>query len=186
VGRFVAGLFEDRAQAERVVQALQEAGISHRAISLVVRERAAEDVGRRDEEDVPSAFSDVALSAAWDRVGWQNSALPPYRTKVAPDVRMVLVVAGPMALALGGPQVGATGGGVVGAASNFGIPLEVAQRYQERIHQGAALVGVSFSDSAADGMGFPASPPPGDPEPARRILEQFGAEELHLVSRQFD
>jgi hypothetical protein len=172
VGRFVAGLFEDRAQAERVIQTLQEAGISHRQISLVVRERASEDVGRRDEEDVPSAFSDVALSAAWDRVGWQNSALPSYRTKFAPDVRMVLVAAGPLAISIGGPQVGATGGGVVGAMANFGIPLEVSQRFQERIHQGAALVGVSF--------------PEGDPEPARRILEQMGAQELQSVSRQFD
>lgn len=178
MGHFVAGLFEDRARAEQVIQALQDAGISHRAISLVVREPASEDVGRRDEEDVPSAFTEVALSAAWDRVGWQNSALPPYRTKVAPDVRMVLVAAGPLALAIGGPQVGATGGGVVGAMANFGIPLEAAQRYQERIHQGAALVGVYFSE--ADGS------LPGDPEPARRILQQFGAEALQSVSRRFD
>lgn len=172
MGRFVAGLFEDRAQAERVIQALQDAGISHRAISFVVRERASEDVGHRDEEDVPSAFSEIALSAAWERVGWQNSALPPYQTKFAPDVRMVLIAAGPLALAIGGPQVGASGGGVVGAAANFGIPLEAAQQYQERIHQGAALVGVSF--------------PEGDPEPARRILEQFGAQDLQSVWRQFD
>lgn len=172
MGRFVAGLFEDRAQAERVVQALQDAGVSHRAISFVVRERASEDVAGRDAEDVPSAFSDVALSAAWDRVGWQNSALPPYRTKIAPDVRMVLVAAGPIALSIGGPQVGATGGGVVGAITNFGVPLEVSQRYQERIHEGAALVAVTFAE--------------GNPEPVRRILEQFGAQDLQSVSRLFD
>lgn len=172
VGRFVAGLFEDRAQAEKVIQALQEAGISHRAISLVAREQAAEEIARRDEEELPSAFRDLALSAAWDRVGWQNSALPPYRTRVAPDVKMVIVAAGPLALSLGGPQVGATGGGIVGAAANFGIPLEVAKRYEARIHEGAALVGVYY--------------PEGDPEPARRVLEQFGAQELQVAFRQFD
>jgi hypothetical protein len=172
VGRFVAGLFEDRAQAEKVIQALQDAGISHRAISLMVRERESEDVARRDEEETPSAFTGAAVSAAWDRVGWQNSAQPSYRTKVAPDVKMVIVAAGPMAIALGGPQVGATGGGIVGVAANYGIPLETAKRYEQRIHAGAALVGVSF--------------PEGDPEPARRVMEQLGAEELNVVSRAFD
>jgi hypothetical protein len=172
LGQFVAGIFEDRAQAEKAIQALQDAGISHRALSLVVRERESEDVGKRDEEETPSAFTGVALSAAWDRVGWQNSALPTYRTKVAPDVRMVLVAAGPLALSLGGPQVGATGGGVVGAMANFGIPLETAQRWQERIHNGAALVGVSFLE--------------GDVEPARQVLQRFGAEELQAVYRKFD
>jgi hypothetical protein len=172
VGQFVAGIFTDRAQAERVIQALQDAGISHRALSLIVREVQSEDVGRRDEEETPSAFSGLSLSAAWDRAGWQTSAVPGYRTKIAPDVQMVIVAAGPMALSLGGPQVGATGGGIVGSMANFGIPLEIAQRWEQRIHQGAALVGVSFTD--------------GDTEAARRIIEQHGAEELQVASRKFD
>jgi hypothetical protein len=91
---------------------------------------------------------------------------------VALDVKLVIVAAGPMAIALGSPQVGATGGGIVGVAANYGIPLEMAKRYEQRIHAGAALVGVSF--------------PEGDPEPARRVMEQFGAEELNVVSRAFD
>ena len=172
MGRFVAGLFEDRAQAEKVIQALQDAGISHRAISLMVRERESEDVARRGEEETPSAFTGEAVSAAWDRVGWQNSARPDYQTKVAPDVKMVIIAAGPMALALGGPQVGATGGGIVGVAANFGVPLETAKRYEQRIHAGAALVGVTFKE--------------GNPETARRVMEQFGADELNVVARAFD
>jgi hypothetical protein len=173
VGRFISGVFEDRAQAQKVIRALMDSGIASRQISLAVREERSEDVARRDEEEeVPTAFSGVSLSSAWERVGWQNSALPPYRTKVAPDVEMVILLAGPMAISLGGPQVGATGGGLVGAVANFGFPLEAARAYQERVHNGAAFVMVSVSDA--------------EMEPVRQTLARFQAEDVNTARRSLD
>jgi hypothetical protein len=173
VGRFISGIFGDRAQAQKAIRALIESGISSRQISLAVREPRSEDVGRRDEEEeTPTPFTGVSLSSAWERVGWQNSALPPYRTKVAPDVTEVILMAGPMAISLGGPQVGATGGGLVGSIANFGFPLELARDYERRIHEGAALVMVSVDDTQM--------------APVRGTLDSFQGEVIATARRSLD
>jgi hypothetical protein len=173
VGRFICGIFGDRAQAQKVIRALIDSGISSRQISLAVREPRSEDVGRRDEaEETPTPFTGVSLSSAWERVGWQNSALPPYRTKIAPDVTEVILMAGPMAISLGGPQVGATGGGLVGSVANFGFPLELARDYERRIHEGAALVMVSVNDAQM--------------APVRGTLDSFQGEVIATARRSLD
>jgi hypothetical protein len=174
VGRFISGVFVDRAQAQKVVRALLESGIASRQISLAVREPRAEDVGRRGEEEegAPTPFSGISLSAAWEWVGWQNSALPPYRTKIAPDVEKVVLLAGPMAISLGGAQVSATGGGLVGAIANFGFPLERARSYDQRVHDGAAFLMVSVDDAQMESV--------------RRTFEQFAAEEVAAAKRSLD
>src|SRR4051794_5249688 len=51
VGRFISGIFADRAQAQKVIHTLIESGISSRQISLAVREPRSEDVARRDKEE---------------------------------------------------------------------------------------------------------------------------------------
>jgi hypothetical protein len=168
--RFIAAMFEDRAQAERVIQALQDAGIPRKDISLVARESMAEDIRDRGREEEPSAFTGLAVSAAWDRVGWQVGGLPEFRTKVAPDVKLVIIAAGPIAISLGGAQVGATGGGIVGSLNNFGIPLETGRDFERRIHEGQPLVGVLFTaESARSSV-----------ETARQTLERFGGETITL------
>jgi hypothetical protein len=168
MARFIAATFLDRAQAERVVYALKDAGIASKDISLVARETLAEDVRDRDREDENQAFTGIAVSAAWDRVGWQVGGLPEFRTQVAPDVTMVLIAAGPIAISLGGAQIGATGGGLVGSLNNFGIPLEVGRAFQERVHAGQPLVGVLFTPES----------PPSNLRTARQVLEQFGGEQI--------
>jgi hypothetical protein len=168
--RFIAAMFEDRAQTERVIQALQDAGIPRKDISLVARESMAEDLRDRGLEEESSAFTGLAVSAAWDRVGWQVGGLPEFRTKVPPDVNLVIVAAGPIAISLGGAQVGATGGGIVGSLNNFGIPLEVGREFERRIHEGQPLVGVLFTaESARSSV-----------ETARQTLERFGGQQVTL------
>jgi hypothetical protein len=168
MARFIAAAFADRAQAERVITALKEAGIASKEISLVARESISEDV--RDRADENSAFTGLAMRAAWDRVGWQVGGLPEFQTQVAPDVQMVIIAAGPIAISLGGPQLGATGGGIVGSLNNFGIPLEIGRDFERRIHEGQPLVGVWFT---------PESPPANVPL-ARDTLERFGGQQITL------
>ncbi len=124
----------------------------------------------RDRADENSAFTGMAVSAAWDRVGWQVGGLPEFRTEVAPDVEVVIIAAGPIAISLGGPQVGATGGGIVGSLNNFGIPLEVGRDFDRRIHEGQPLVGVMFTpETTRDYV-----------ETARSTLERFGGQQITL------
>ena len=80
MARFIAATFADRAQADRVIYALKEAGIASGNISLLARERASEDIRYRDQEE-DSPFTGLAVSAAWDRVGWQVGGLPEFRTQ---------------------------------------------------------------------------------------------------------
>lgn len=170
MARFVAAAFVDRAQAERVIQALQDAGIDRKDISLVVRSALSEDVRERDRPDETSAFTGMAVSAAWDRVGWQTGGLPEFRTQVAPDVKLVILAAGPIAISLGGAQIGATGGGIVGSLNNFGIPLEIGRDFERRIHEGQPLVGVLFTPES----------PVSNVEKARQTLERFGGQQITL------
>jgi hypothetical protein len=168
MARFIAAAFADRAQADRVIHALKDAGIASGDISLVARERASEDVRSRDQEQESSPFTGLAVSAAWDRVGWQVGGLPEFRTQVAPDVKVVIIAAGPVAISLGGPQIGATGGGIVGSLNNFGIPLEVGRDFERRIHEGQPLVGVLFTpQSPAENVRI-----------ARETLERYGGEQV--------
>jgi hypothetical protein len=147
---FIAGLFRDRGLAERVVTALLDAGVASGDISFVAREEAEEDVTARDEmigED--NEFSALAVHSAWERLGWYAGARPPYRDKIAPDIEMAFVAAGPLAIAIGGAQQGATSGGIVGSMTNFGFPHELARQWYGRIVDGEAWVMVRTSEDEA-------------------------------------
>lgn len=170
MARFIAAIFADRAQAGRVIQALQDAGIPRKDISLVARESLAEDLRDRGREEEPAVFPGLAVSAAWDRLGWQVGGLPEFRTRVAPDVKLMIVAAGPIAISMGGAQVGATGGGLVGSLNNFGIPLETGRDFERRIHEGQPLVGVLFTPESARA----------NVELARQTLERFKGEQITL------
>jgi hypothetical protein len=170
MARFMAAAFVDRAQADRVVYALKDAGIASKDISLVARETLSEDVRDRDREEEQTPFTGLAVSAAWDRVGWQVGGVPEFRSQVAPDVKMVIIAAGPIAISLGGAQIGATGGGIVGSLNNYGIPLETGREFERRIHEGQPLVGVLFTpESPADHV-----------RAVRETFERFGGEAISL------
>lgn len=157
---FIAGLYRDRGQAERVITALLDAGVPSSEISLVAREAAEEDVTERDE--VPTEqnpFRELAVHSAWERLGWQGGARPAYRDKIPPQIELALVAAGPVAIAIGGAQLGACSGGVVGSMGNFGFPLELARQWHGRIIDGQAWVMVRSAEK--------------DGDRPRRILERF-------------
>src|SRR5688500_1849093 len=96
---FIAGVFRDRGLAERVVTALLDGGVPSSEISMVVREEAEEDLGDRENES-GGEFAALATHSAWDRLGWQGGARPPYRDKFPPQVDRVYLAAGPLAIAI--------------------------------------------------------------------------------------
>lgn len=147
---FIAGLFRDRGQAERVVAALQDLEISSKDISVVFREEAEEDLTGRDPAEEDVAFAALATHSAWERLGWAGGARPPYRDKVAPKIEMAFVAAGPVAIAIGGAQLGACSGGIVGSMSNFGFPHDLARQWHGRIIDGRAWVMVRTSEREGD------------------------------------
>jgi len=151
MARYVAALYRDRGLAERVITALEEAGVPHQEISLVLREKAEEDLTARDELDSSEVpFGELAVHSAWERMGWLGGARPAYRDRVPPDVEMAFIAAGPLAIGLGGAQIGATAGGIVGGISNFGFNLDFAKDCYDRILDGQVLVIAKAEGTTAD------------------------------------
>jgi hypothetical protein len=142
-------MLRDRGLADRVITALLDSGVPSSEISLAAREEAGEDVTERDEADA-TEFRDLATHSAWERLGWQGGARPPYRDKVAPDIEMAFVAAGPLAIAIGGAQLGACSGGMVGSMNNFGFPLDLTKQWYERLVQGQSWVMVRTSEDQKD------------------------------------
>lgn len=148
---FIAGLFRDRGQAERVVTALLDRGIPSSEISLAAREEAEEDLNVRDQlgEGTEGEFAALAVHSAWERLGWQGGARPPYRDRVVPKIEMAYVAAGPLAIAIGGAQLGAASGGLVGAMNNFGFPLDLGRKWYHAISDGRAWLMVRTTEAEA-------------------------------------
>lgn len=144
---FIAGMFRDRGLAERVITALLDAGVHSDDISLVVREEAEEDVTMRGElAEGGNEFAALAIHSAWERLGWQGGARPPYRDTIPPDIDLALLAAGPIAIAIGGAQLGACSGGIVGSMSNFGFTHETARQWYSRLIDGQAWIMVRTTE----------------------------------------
>jgi hypothetical protein len=147
---FIGGMFRDRGLAERVITALLDAGVPSDDISLVVREEAEEDVNVRDDlAEAGNEFAALAIHSAWERLGWQGGARPPYRDTIPPDIDLALLAAGPIAIAIGGAQLGACSGGIVGSMSNFGFTHETARQWYSRLIDGQAWVMVRTTEPEA-------------------------------------
>ncbi len=142
---FVGGVFQDRGQAERVIHQLLETGLPSSEISLVAREYSEEDLGGRAADQADNPFAELAVQAAWERLGWQGGARPAYRDRVPPNIEMAFLAAGPIAIAIGGAQLGAASGGLVGAMNNFGFPLDLGRQIYDLVRQGRAWVMVRTS-----------------------------------------
>ncbi|MBM3457463.1 MAG: DUF1269 domain-containing protein [Armatimonadetes bacterium] len=165
---YVAGLFRDRGVAERAIRSLIAAGVPEGEISLAVREIAEEDVrDRRLLAEGDDEFAQLAVHSAWERLGWQGGARPPYRNRVAPKIEHAILAAGPLALAIGGAQVGASAGGVVGAMANFGFALDTAREWYTGLVAGRAWLMVRTR--------------PGNGDPIREVFARHQPE-LHAES----
>ena len=138
---FIAGIYRDRALAQRVVTALLDSGVPSGEISFAVKDETEEDLPTRDElptDEQP--FVSLAVHSAWERLGWLGGARPAYRDQIPPDIDRAVLVAGPIGIALGGAQVGAIGSGLVGAMTNFGYDHILARDWMDRIEHGQAWV----------------------------------------------
>ena len=161
---FIAGLFRDRGLAERVITSLLDGGVPSGDISLAFREESEEDLTERAHlEPTETPFGELATHSAWERLGWQGGARPPYRDKFAPKIDMAFLAAGPVAIAIGGAQLGACSGGLVGAIGNFGFTLDQSREWYGRMVEGEAWVCVRTTTEQLAGA-------------SRRIFERYKPE----------
>jgi hypothetical protein len=158
--KFVAGVFDDRVDAEEAFRALKEAGFKPDQVSVVMLQVPQPQNEERNALHVDETTGILAGGALGGLAGWLIGA-----TAVAVPGLGAAVAAGALVGALGGAGVGAAAGGLIGHLIDQGLSHEEAHYYHERIRHGAALVTVHADAARAD--------------EAREILHQRGAHDYH-------
>lgn len=161
----VVGVFDQVADAKRVVSELENAGFSRDDISVVANKNTSgTDSGAvtTDAEIETSGAgshlaSDAGIGAALGGVG---GLLLSVAGLAIPGIGPVLAI-GPIVAALSGAGIGAVAGGIVGALTESGVPEEEAHHYAEGVRRGHCLVTVRTDEANA--------------ERAREVMDQHGS-----------
>jgi len=139
--RTVTHLFDDYAQAQRAVAALEQAGFSSSEISLVSRYRS--DGSLADEA------SGAAKGATVGGLAGAGTGLLAALGVIAIPGIGPLVAAGVLATTLTAAAAGGVAGGIIGALVDYGMSEEDAHVYSEAVRRGGSLVSVRADDARA-------------------------------------
>jgi hypothetical protein len=163
----VAGVFKDRHDAERAIEALRDAGFSREQIGIAMRDRTAQ--GEMVEETGTHAAGGAAAgivgggllgALAGFLVATGALAIPGIGPVVAGGVlASTFGIVGGTAVA--GAGIGAAAGGILGALIGMGIPEHEARHFEHGVRSGGTLVTVTAPGRAADAVA---------------ILERFGGD----------
>jgi len=154
MARSIAGLFEDRTQAEQAVEDLKAVGFSQDRIGIVMQDKQ-QTRAVNEAHDTHSTESAIGGSLIGGTAG---ALLAATGALVIPGIGP-FISGGILATSL----VGGAAGWLVGGLTGLGIPKEEAEYYEGRVQQGAALVTVDAAGRDAE---------------ARQILLRDGAEDL--------
>ena len=144
VAKTIVGLFENRAQAEQLVQHLRAGDTAGEDISLMSPGDTAGDSAGGDRA------SGVAIGAGTGAaLGGLGGLLVGLGALAIPGIGPVLA-AGPIAAALAGAAAGAATGGLIGVFTNDGIPKERAEHYSKAITSGSVMLSVHTTQEHVD------------------------------------
>jgi hypothetical protein len=139
--------FEDRLEAERAVDELEQAGFAPDDIGYAIRGADAVQGGMITDtegaKDGKGAMTGMATGAGLGAVLGAAAAL------LIPGVGPVLA-GGVLAMAFGGAVAGTAVGGIFGAMTGLGISEDEARFYEREFHSGRALVTVKAGPRAAE------------------------------------
>jgi len=141
----VIGIVETQIQAERIVDQLQQSGVSSSDISVLFPDkRGSKDFAYEHNTKAPEGA--VAGVGAGGVVGGTLGLLAGIGALAIPGVGP-LIAAGPIMATLSGAAAGAAVGGVAGALIGLGIPEFEAKTYEGKIRGGNILVAVHSDNS---------------------------------------
>jgi hypothetical protein len=154
----VAAAFEDRADAERAITALRDAGFPGERIGVALRDRTAQGELVEDTGATGTKAAEGAATGALGGgllgglvgflVGLGALALPGIGPVVAGGaLASAFGMAGGTAVA--GAGIGAAAGGIVGALVGMGIPEEEAKHFEAGFRAGRTLVTVEAGPARA-------------------------------------
>lgn len=163
----VIGIVDDQAQAERIVDDVQQAGVPSGEISaLLPDKRGTRDFAHEHNTKAPEGA--VAGAGAGGVIGGTIGLLAGVGALAIPGVGP-LIAAGPLLATLSGAAAGATVGGVAGALIGLGIPELEAKTYEGKLTSGNILLAVHVeNDDTAKRV--------------KQIFEQHGAHDVSTTS----
>ncbi len=136
--RTVSKLYDSYSQAQRAVEALEQAGFSSSEVSLISR--------YRDDNTLADDASGTTTGAtAGAVVGGGTGLLAALGVIAIPGIGP-LVAAGVLATTLVGAAGGSVVGGLIGALTDYGVSEEDAHVYSEAVRRGSSLVTVRTDD----------------------------------------
>lgn len=136
----VIGIVDSQANAERIVDEVQRAGVAPGDISVLMPDKS----GTRDfahEHNTKAPEGAVAGAGTGGVIGGTLGLLAGIGALAIPGVGP-LIAAGPLLAALSGAAAGATVGGIAGALIGLGIPELEAKTYEGKLKSGNILVAV--------------------------------------------
>ena len=159
--RTIAHVYQTYAEATRVVQSLESAGIPHSDISIVSGDKTVGSTGYDSMGTTDTATGmtsgDPEQGAATGGgtgatigtvLGGGAGLLAGIGSLAIPGIGP-LVAAGWLVAALTGAGVGAAAGGLLGSLTGAGVSEADAQTYQEGVNSGGTLVTVRADDAQA-------------------------------------
>jgi len=185
------GVFTDRVQADRALEALHNAGFSDDQIGFIQRDLrdTASGQATTDATAVEATSEEKSGAAATGAVGGGilGGLLGAAAALVVPGIGPALA-GGILVTTLGGAAIGAVAGGVIGALTNMGIPEEEAQYYQQELSAGRMLLTVNAGNRYEEAMtllrsqgAYDVYTQPGRQEPVTDTYERDPEEEARYA-----
>ena len=163
----VFGIVKTHAQAEQIVQGLQDAGFDSSEISVLLPDNEGKhDIGHVKATKAPEGATTGAATGGV--AGGVLGLLAGIGALAIPGVGP-FIAAGPIMAALGGAAVGGAAGGIIGALVGMGIPAYEAKRYDGKIRGGNTLISVHTDNSD-------------QVKAAKEIYQRAGAEDIKSTS----
>ncbi|HWE04223.1 MAG TPA: hypothetical protein VG326_17590 [Tepidisphaeraceae bacterium] len=161
IERAVVAVFDDRIDAEYAVDALEQVGFTHDHIGYVIRGSDVVAGGMLSSSD---GAKDVRGAAAGIVTGGiVGGVLATAAAILIPPIGPV-IAAGVLASFFGGTVAGMAIGGILGALQGLGVSEDEARFYEQKFHEGKAIVAVKAGGRAAE---------------AAHILAQHGGLHVH-------
>jgi heat induced stress protein YflT len=163
----VFGIVKTHAQAEQIVEGLQDAGFDASEISVLLPDNQGKhDIGHVKATKAPEGATTGAATGGV--TGGVLGLLAGIGALAIPGVGP-FIAAGPIMAALSGAAIGATTGGVVGGLIGLGIPEIEARRYVDKLKSGNYLIAVHVHDGD-------------EKDRAKEIFEAADAEDISTTS----
>ena len=169
MSKAVICIAKTQAQAETIVNRLEQAAVSTADISVLMPDRS----GSRDfahEHNTKAPEGATIGGSAGGVAGGVLGLLAGIGALAIPGVGP-FIAAGPIMAALSGAAVGAAIGGIAGALVGLGMPEYEAKQYEAKVKDGNILISVHTSDR----------------DEANRIeemLEKAGAEDVAITDEE--